>query len=510
MTTATAPTTNNTLETLKSHIAEIQDIRSAQGLLGWDMETFMPAKGTAIRASQSSTLAKLSHQMLTDPKVGDWLKELQASATYQALSKVDQAHIREIQRQYDQETKLPVSLVQAISETTAKAHSVWVEARKTKNFKTFQPTLSELVKLNGQVAECLGYEKSPYDALLDQYEPGLTADAFQPVVDALQGPISELIQRIQASPHQPPMELLANKNFDTKHQSTFTLKVLKDMGFDFDAGRQDEAAHPFTMGMGPHDVRLTTRYDQSDVFSALFSSIHEGGHGLYEQGIDPCIGRTFLDGGASLGIHESQSRLWENQVGRSQAFWQHYYPLLQQAFSSELSNIDSATFYRLVNRVVPSPVRVEADEVTYNLHIFIRFTIEKNLIEGNMTVDDIPGAWQEQYEKLLGITPANDAEGCLQDVHWSHGSFGYFPTYTLGNVVAAQMFETAKTQLPSLEADIAQGKLLPLKTWLNQQVHQWSKVEQPAEIVQRVTGEPMNPKYLLDYFETKYSKLYQL
>jgi carboxypeptidase Taq len=305
MTTHPSTITPPLLEAFKTHIAEIQDLRSTQGLLGWDMETFMPAKGVDIRASQSATLSKIAHQMLTDPKVGDWLAALQAPDTYATLSRVDQAHVREVQRQYDQETKLPVSLVQALSQATAKAHSIWVNARKQQDFQAFAPTLAELIKLNQQVAECFGYQASPYDALLDQYEPGLTAATFQQVADALQGPMSALIQKIQASPHQPPMALLADKTFDIAVQNAFTLEVLTAMGFDFEAGRQDEADHPFTMGMGPHDVRLTTRYMENDVVSALFSSIHEGGHGLYEQGIDPSLSRTFLDGGASLGIHES-------------------------------------------------------------------------------------------------------------------------------------------------------------------------------------------------------------
>jgi len=489
----------DTFTEFKQLVQEIQDLRSVQGLLGWDLETYMPQGGAETRANQMATLAKLSHQMMTSEKMGTLLKSLEGPP----LSRIDQALVRETAKDYERDIKIPVTLVQAMSEVTAKAHPIWVNARRQKQFDLFAPILKEIIDLNRQMAEAIGYDQSPYDALLDLYEPKLTVQQVDTLFSRLKKDLVPLVKAIRESNTKPDAGFLRQGEYPEDKQWEFTLMVLESMGFDFKRGRQDKAAHPFTMGMGPGDVRLTTRVFKQDIVSALFSSIHEGGHGLYEQGVDPALSRTFLDGGASLGIHESQSRLWENLIGRSKGFWQHFYPKLQPMFES-LKDISCDQFYRALNSVEPSFIRVEADEVTYNLHIMLRYEIEKSLIEGDLNVADVPEVWSKKMQEYLGITPPDDALGCLQDVHWSHGSFGYFPTYTLGNLYSVQFFNTAKKQLPDLEAGIAQGELLPLKTWLNEQVHRLSRVETPDEIVQRVTGEPLNSQYFVDYLWQKY------
>ena len=495
------------LTEFKTLVAEIQDLRTTQGLLGWDLETFMPANGADIRAGQMATLAKLSHQMLTSDRMGGLLDTLK---TAEELSRTDAALLREVGKEYTREKKLPVSLVQAMTQATAKAQPIWQKARQDNDFSAFAPVLKDILDLTHEMTDAIGYEGSPYNALLDLYEPDLTVAQLDPLFSALKPPLVELVAAIQDSLAQPDMACIAGKTFDREKQLAFTETVLKDMGFDFSRGRQDASAHPFTMGMGCNDVRLTTRVFEDDPFSALYSSVHEGGHGLYEQGVDPSLARTFLDGGVSLGIHESQSRMWENVVGRSKPFWSHYYPAFQQLFSEQLSGVPFDTFYAVVNRVEPSLVRVESDEVTYNLHILLRYEIEKDLIENRLAVSDLPEAWNAKMREYLGVTPPTDTEGVLQDVHWAHGSFGYFPTYTLGNLYSVQFYNAAKRALPQLEADIAVGKLTTLTTWLNREIHQWSKLETPAETVERVTGEPLNSAYFVTYLQEKYGQLYNL
>jgi len=492
------------LAQLKELTAEIIDLRAAQGLLGWDLETYMPPEGAETRAHQRSTLAKLSHQMLTSETMGNLLKTLRK----QKLDRIDQALVREVAKEYDRETKIPVKLVQEMTEVTAKAHPIWVSARKDNKFSNFAPVLEKIIDLNRQTTKVIGYQDSPYNALLDLYEPTLTVKQTDTLFSALKKDLVPLVKAIQESPKKPDAGFLRNKTYPEDKQWEFTITVLEAMGFDFARGRQDKAAHPFTMGMSSRDVRLTTRVFKTDIVSALFSSLHEGGHGLYEQGVDPALARTFLDGGVSLGIHESQSRLWENLVGRSKAFWTYFYPKLKKLFPKPLDGITMQQFYKAINTVEPSFIRVEADEVTYNLHIMLRYEIEKALIEGDLKVKDIPAVWNKNMKSYLGITPPSDTLGCLQDVHWSHGSFGYFPTYTLGNLHSVQFFNTAKKQVKSLEDQIAKGKLLPLKNWLNQEIHHHGHVELPDELSRRVTGEPLNSRYFVEYLWAKYGEIY--
>lgn len=507
MQTSTATTAS--IMAFQSLVNEIHDLNATQALLGWDLETYMPEKGSPMRAKQMATLAKLAHNMMTSPEMEEHLRHLRQPGIPEKLDTMSQALVREVGRVYDKSRKTPLELLQEMVETTAEAHKIWVEARANKQFKQFEPVLRKIISLNQRLAEAQGYEDSPYDALLDEYEPGLTVKQLDPLFAKLKSEIVPLLKAVQNSGYTPDTSFLFDGFFPAEKQLQFSRRVLTDMGFDFEAGRLDLSAHPFSSGSSSLDVRLTTRIDEHDVFSALSSSMHEGGHGMYEQGVNPALNRTPLAEGTSLGIHESQSRMWENQVGRSRAFWLHYFGSLQDTFP-ELKRVTLDEFYHAINRVRPSFIRVEADEVTYNLHILMRYEIEKALIEGNIRVDEVPDAWAAKAKEYLGITPGNDAEGCLQDIHWSHGSFGYFPTYTLGNLYAAQFFNTAKQQVDGLESNIAQGELHVLKNWLNREIHWVGKMENASTIVQRVTGEPLNAQYFVDYLWAKYGEIFKI
>ncbi len=495
------------MEAFRQLVYEIQDIKSTQALLGWDLETYMPEKGAGIRANQMSTLAKLAHEKLTSPAMGQHLTELRSQL--ERLDKLDRALVKEVGRQYDKATQIPVELLQEFVQTTAEAHHVWSNARQEKKFSLFAPILQRIVDLNKRMADVLGYEGSPYNALLDEYEPGLTVAQLDPLFANLKAELIPLIQAIQASPSQLETDFL-HQDYDTEKQLLFSRQVIEEMGFDFRVGRLDLSVHPFSSGTGSQDVRLTTRVFDNDVFSALSSSMHEAGHGMYEQGINPELDRTPLGDGTSLGIHESQSRMWENVVGRSRPFWSHYYPRLQALFPEQLQAVTLDRFYRAINQVKPSFIRVEADEVTYNVHIIVRYEIERAIIEDRLAVAEIPEVWGQKVQEYLGITPPDDALGALQDIHWSHGSFGYFPTYTLGNLYAAQFYQQAKKEITGLEEKLAQGQLLPLREWLKEKIHWVGRSESADEIVRRVTGETLNAQYFSQYLWNKYTPIYDL
>lgn len=497
------------MQEFREIVGEIQDLRHTQGLLGWDLETFMPEKGAKTRSHQLSTLAKLSHQMLTSDRMGALLDHLRTPKVYKKLKAEEQATVREWGRDYDREKKIPVTLVQAMTQTTAEAMPIWAKAREAKRFEDFAPILEKILKLNRELAETIGYTGSPYNALLDLYEPELTTETLDALFGQLKRDLVPLVGAIQNAPKRPNTKFL-HKSFNEEKQLAFSEKVLAAMGFDLQAGRLDKSVHPFSMGMGSEDVRLTTRVFKDNFFSCLASTLHEGGHGLYEQNSAPSLERTGMEGGTSLGIHESQSRLWENLVGRSKGFWKHFFPKLKKVFPKQLEDVSWQAFYKAINLVEPSPIRVEADEVTYNLHIILRYEIEKDLIEGKLDVKAIPAVWNRKMKEYLGYFPKDDAEGALQDVHWSHGSFGYFPTYTLGNLYSVQFYNTARRKVKGLEEQIAKGKLLPLKNWLAEEIHRVGRLERPAEIVQRVTGGPLDAQPFVDYLWDKYSSIYEI
>ena len=504
------------LDSLKSKLREIHHISDAAAVLSWDQETYMPAGSGAIRADQLATLQTLAHDQLVSSELESLLGSFVDLETGIILAKhqtsldgASQALLRETWRDFSRAKKLPSSFVNELERECSIAQQVWAESRKTNDFQCFLPNLGRLVGLKRQEADYLGYTDSPYNALLDTFEPGTTVAQLSPLFAELRTHLIRLLDQIRKSPIQPNITPLT-QSYETTKQVDVGRLVLKQMGYDFQHGRLDLSAHPFTTAFHPTDARVTTRVFETDLPSCLFSCIHEGGHGLYEQGLPAKHYGTPLGEAISLGIHESQSRLWENSVGRSQAFWQYFYPKLQEVFPAQLGEVQADEFYLAVNRVAPSFIRVEADELTYNLHIMVRFEIELEVIEGRVEVDELPDIWNAKMQEYLGITPPNDAEGVLQDVHWSFGAFGYFPTYTLGNLYAAMLFQQAKKDITDLEQNISQGRLLPLKKWLNNQVHQWGRQFTASELIQRVTGQTLTPEPFIQGLEEKFGNLYQL
>lgn len=492
------------LDQLQERYGEVLDLNSAIALLHWDQEVYMPPKGATARGRQLATLSALSHRMFTDAQVGKLLKELEGDDTLAGDARLS---VSETRHDYDLATKLPESFVSAMAEEQSKAYQAWTSARSASDFKQFQPNLEKLVDLLRRKADYLGYEDSPYDALLDEYERGLTSKFLTELFGGLATRQSALLQRIaQAGPQTTPAWL--NQEWSEDAQWQITMRVLEDMGFDFDAGRQDKSVHPFTTNFDLHDVRVTTRLSEEEPFSALTGSIHEGGHALYEQGFLETDRRTVLGQAISLGIHESQSRLWENMIGRSLPFWKHYTPLLHEFHGAKLDGVGPEEMYRTINLVQPSFIRVEADECSYNLHIILRFEIELALIEGRLAVKDVPEAWNARFKELLGLDVPGDAQGCLQDIHWSHGSMGYFPTYALGNLYAAQLLERLERDIPALWEQVGAGNFAPLLEWLRAKVHRVGRRRTATQLIEDVTGLPPTPDAFLRYLEKKYHAIY--
>lgn len=508
--------TLKTLEPLTQRLLEVQRINSAASVLSWDQETYMPAGGGAARAEQIAILQSLAHQKLvsaeTQHLLGTWIDLGTGHPLEQDGELWDEssrALLREVWRDYHRAKKLPSEFVMALSRECSLAQQVWAEAKDQHDFKSFLPKLRTIVSLKQKEADYLGYQTSPYNALLDVYEPGSTIAALRPLFAQLKTRLVPLLRSIQNSSVHIDDGFLYHA-YDQSRQLEFGRLVLIAMGYDFERGRLDLSAHPFTTSFHPTDVRVTTRVHEYDLLSCLFSCIHEGGHGLYDQGLDPLHYGTPLGESVSLGIHESQSRMWENSVGRSRAFWRYFYPILQATFHHQLRAVDQEQFYTVINRVKPSLIRVEADELTYNLHIMLRFEIEQDLIEGKTNPADLPEIWSQKMKEYLAIAPSRDGEGVLQDVHWSLGAFGYFPTYTLGNLYAVQFYEQARLEIPHLEDEIAAGQLMILRRWLGQKIHRWGRMFTPDHLSQRVTGVSLSPEPFLRYVEHKYRELYRL
>lgn len=508
--------TLNTLEPLAARLREISHINSASSLLSWDMETYMPAGGGAARADQIATLQGLAHDRLvasdTEHLLSRWL-DLQTGEPLDrpgdGWDESARALLREVWRDFSRAKKLPGEFVVRMGRECSLAQQVWVEARSRNEFKRFLPNLRTILALKREEADYLGYQASPYDALLDLYEPGSTVAKLSPLFAQLKARLVPLLKRVLASSVVIDDTCL-HASFDGARQLEFGRLVLTAMGYNFDQGRLDISAHPFTTSFHPSDVRITTRVFEKDLPSCLFSCIHEGGHGLYDQGLNPRHYGTPLGDSISLGIHESQSRLWENCVGRSKAFWRFFFPVIQQTFPASLTSVSRDHFYAAINRVQPSLIRVEADELTYNLHIMVRFEIEQDLIEARTDVQDLPEIWREKMRSYLNVVPERDADGVLQDIHWSMGSFGYFPTYTLGNLYSAQFYNQAKLERPKLEQEIEAGQLLGLRQWLGQKIHQWGRMFTAEHLCERITGRTLSPEPWLTYVEQKYGELYRL
>lgn len=497
------------LTILKSRLQDIVGLGETLALLDWDMQTNMPVGGAEDRARQISTVSKLTHQMFTADETGTLLQSAAQEIPLTDYDSDDVSLLRVTQRDYDRSRKLPNDLVAEIAHQTAIAHEIWAEARAQNNFKSFIPALERILELKKRVIECRGYTDHPYDALLDDYEPGLKTADVNAMFAELRKELVPLVHAISKRVNSVTDAVL-HQDFDEDKQRDFAEMVAKDFGYDFSRGREDRSVHPFCTSFSSNDVRITTRYDSNWLNPALFGILHEAGHAMYEQGINNAYNGTMLIGGTSLGVHESQSRLWENLIGRSRGFWKHYFPKLQTYFPSQLGHVDLETFYRAINRVEPSFIRVEADEVTYNLHIMLRFELEKELVEGKLKVTDLPDAWNARSKEYLGIVPPTDTLGVLQDVHWSGGSIGYFPTYSMGTLLSAQLLNKAIEAHPSIPAEIEQGKFATLLGWLRQNIHQYGRKYEPKELIMRAIGEPLNAAAYVRYLKAKFGEIYEL
>lgn len=491
-------------DTFLTHVKEMNTVRSIEALLDWDQEVLMPEKAARDRAGQVAYLTGLAHEKLTSDELGGLIAKLEREIDKNDYAAV--TNVRETRRHRDRAVKLPTELVKKIAEATSLAKLDWMKARKESNFTKFAPHLEALLDLKRQVADRIGWDTEPYDALMDEFEPGARAAQVQAVFDQVKAELVPLVAAIKSAKKQPNLSILTRPCPQVK-QAEFNRKIAEALGFDFKAGRLDISTHPFCGGYGPFDVRMTTRYDEKYMPMALFGTMHETGHGLYEQGFDPAHTNTPMGHSVSLGIHESQSRMWENFVGRGRPLWEHFYPALQAAYPA-LADVTLDDFYFAINNVRPSLIRVEADEVTYGLHIMLRFDLERRMIAGKLAVKDVPAAWNDGVKSLLGITPPNDAEGCLQDIHWSMATFGYFPTYALGNLYAAQFFGTIKKAMPDLEDQFRRGQTKPLREWLRENIHKHGMRYRAHELVKVVTGAELSHKPFVDYLNAKYRPLY--
>lgn len=497
------------LKYFKEFIQKIEHYNNTIGLLHWDLSTGAPEKGVTERAAIIGMLASEAFQMSTSIDMEQYLNYFSESENNEKLDNIMEAVIKECRKDFDRFKKIPQEKYREYVQLTSEAQSVWEKAKNTDDFSLFSPYLEKIVNFNIEFIELWGYEGNKYNTLLDYYEPGMSVEKLDKIFKDLRNYIVSLLSRMKEAKDKPDDTLL-KQYFNLTKQKKVCRDILQTIGYDFKAGRLDESEHPFTIGINPGDVRVTTHYYPENFSSAFFSSLHEGGHGLYEQNIDKNLIGTPLYTGTSLGIHESQSRFWENMVGRSFSFWKYYYNQLSEVFPDELKEIALEDFYRAINKVEPTLIRVEADELTYNLHIMIRYEIEKALINQEIKVSDLPAVWKEKMKEYLGIEPANDKEGVLQDVHWSSGLMGYFPSYTLGNIYAAQFYNTLKKEINNLDKLISNGELLPIKEWLGEQIHKYGKLLSPSAIIKQVTGEESNSKYLIEYLEDKFTRIYKL
>lgn len=500
--------TEQALRDLTERLHSILDINYATGLLHWDQQTYMPKGGVATRAESIATLRTLSHRMSTDD---DMRRLIEATADRFDPESDEGALVRLARRNFERGTKLPASLVSDLARTTSLAEPAWVEARARSDWSLFAPHLTRIIELQKQVADHFGYTTHPYDALLEEFEFGATKAQLEKMFAELKTGIVPLVRRIMSSSDAPQDRTRPlHNNFDEAKQESFGREVITRFGYDWERGRQDRTVHPFCISFSSRDVRITTRFDTTFLQPALFGTLHETGHALYEQGINPAYARTPLGSGVSMGIHESQSRLWENLVGRSRACWTFFYPQLQSLFPEALSDTDIETFYRAINTVEPSLIRVEADEVTYNLHTLLRFELEVDLLDGKLTVAKLPEAWNAKMEEYLGKRPETFADGALQDVHWSGGMFAYFPTYTIGNVLAVQLLNAALEAHPTIYDEMTRGDFTSLRTWLTDNVYRFGSKYDPQDLVKRATGSPLDTAPYLDYLQTKFGELYNL
>jgi carboxypeptidase Taq len=493
--------TNNSTELYNKYLDITQkaaDLQYAAAVLGWDQEVYMPPKGDAARGRQLATLSTQAHEMVTSDEYGKLLIELSALE----LDDTQAANVRLSIEDYEKNKKLPSSFIDELTRQTSASYNAWIKARKANDYDVYAPELEKMIALKRKQAELYGFEAHPYDALLDDYEKGATVAMLDPIFASLKKDLPPLMQKLQQLHFN---DGFFNREYPKQQQWDFSMQVLKKMGYDMEAGRQDISEHPFTTSFAPSDVRITTRVDEHNFASLLWSSIHEGGHALYEQGLPEDQYGLPLGAAASLSIHESQSRLWENCVGRSKEFWKYFYTQLQGEFPRALFDITVEHFWEGVNKVQPSLIRTEADEVSYHFHVMIRYEIEKALMDGSLSVKDLKQTWNDMYREYIGLTPKDDVTGVLQDIHWSHGSFGYFPTYSLGSFYAAHFFHQAQKDIIGLKEQIAKGDFAPLLKWLRKNIHQYGRRYRSEELCKKVTGKGLTLASFMSYLKDKYA-----
>ena len=500
--------TEKEIKKLKKIDSEITLLSHTAAILSWDQETYMPSASIEERSRQLSLLSGLIHERLTSEEVNAVFSgtEKEEDLSLSGLNEADRGFVRKFFDNFRKQTALSARLVMELSRQASITQSVWVEARKKNDFNLFAGQFEKLFSLVLEKAESYGYENSPYDALLDEYEKGMTSSILDSVFTPLEKQVKELLGKITSSPQID--DSFFRKNYPEHLQETAGKLLLSPLGYDTSRGRLDISAHPFTTKLGFDDVRITTRYDENYYPSGLYSIIHEAGHALYEQGISENFKDSCLAEGTSLGIHESQSRMWENFIGRSLPFWKYFAPVLKKIFYENLTDVDEHMMFKAVNRVEPSFIRVEADEVTYNLHVILRFRIEKELAEGNLKVKDLPGVWNSLSSELLGIKPDTDKNGVLQDVHWSMGAIGYFPTYLLGNLYCAHFYNKMEEDNGKTDLSIQKGDFSVILQWLRENIHKHGSIYTPGELIQKVTGQVLDPEYFIGYLNSKYQKVY--
>jgi carboxypeptidase Taq len=496
-------------EQLLQRVQEIDDLNKAGSLLAWDREVVMPKGGIAERIAQMTTISSLSHRMFTSDELGDLIEKAAAELNGADYEGKEASLIRLLRRTYADARKLPAEFVTRSSTISGQAREAWVQARAENDFPHFKPWLEQIVGLCQEMAELYGYEDEKYDALLDKYERDMKTSEVRAIFEAVKTELIPLREAIDESPVKLDDSIL-HQPYEIERQKTFARSIAEAIGYDFNRGHIGTVVHPFAISFSRNDARITTRWYPDFLCPSLFGTLHECGHAMYEQGTHADLARTPLARGTSLGIHESQSRMMENIVGRSRGFWQAHFPELQNLFPEALGNYTAEDFYRAVNKTQPSYIRVEADELTYNFHIILRFELEQAMLNGDLAVADLPTAWNDKMQSLLGIVPPNDSQGCLQDVHWSRPGFGYFPTYALGNLYATQFFETATSQNPVILDELAQGKTTTLLSWLRENIHQHGRKFTPGELVRRVTGQPLSHAAFMRYVSAKFGELYSL
>ncbi len=494
------------LEQLKERLGEVADLGYASGVLGWDQQVNMPPAGNEARGQQLATLNKIAQEKFISDEVGRLIEDLKQELA--GADSDDAALVRVAARNYDKAKRIPPSFIAEQAIVTSKAFEAWVEARSKSDFSIFRPHLEKVVELVHKYVSFFPPAAHPYDTLLDDYERGMKTADVKAIFDGLRPKQVELIKAV-ASAKQVKDDFL-HKKYNEKKLIDFGRDVITKFGYDWNRGRQDKAPHPFETSFSINDVRITTRYEAENPLATLFSTMHESGHAMYEQGVNPAYERTPLAGGASLAVHESQSRMWENLVGRSLPFWEHFYPALKKTFPSQLDGVSLKPFYKAINKVEPSFIRVNADEATYNLHIMLRLELEIGMVAGKIAVKDLPEIWNTNMREYLGITPPNDAKGVLQDIHWSGGAIGYFSTYALGNLISAQLWEKINRDIPDLNDQIRKGNFAELLAWLRKNIHQYGQKYEPQQLVEKVTGSKITPAPYVRYLTKKYGEIYGL